>query len=222
MYRHQGARGARRVVLQALPMLVLISAAPSLFPRAPFTARRVFIGSGPATGRSKVLAGLQPRLRPVAMADSFVDDEVEMMGQKVVARRFVEAAVGMTFPKKPLHDELFAREWPEKYPFPPEAFKRQDEQDDSDFYSTPRLVYHIDEGAVRSLTNYYKENIAAGSSVLDICSSWVPHYPAIRVNPHPHPHPHPHPNPNPTRTLTRCHTTPPTSPRRWSAFRPRG
>ena len=39
-------------------MLVLISAAPSLFPRAPFTARRVFIGSGPATGRSKVLAGL--------------------------------------------------------------------------------------------------------------------------------------------------------------------
>ena len=64
-------------------MLVLISAAPSLFARAPFTARRVFIGSGPATGRSKVLAGLQPRSRPVAMADSFVDDEVEMMGQKV-------------------------------------------------------------------------------------------------------------------------------------------
>ena len=158
-------------------MLVLISAAPSLFPRAPFTARRVFVGSGPATGRSKILAGLQPRSRPVAMADSFVDDEVEMMGQKVVARRFVEAEVGMTFPKKPLHDELFAREWPQKYPFPPEAFKRQDEQDDSDFYSTPRLVYHIDEGAVRSLTNYYKENIAAGSSVLDICSSWVPHLP---------------------------------------------
>ena len=32
------------------------------------------------------------------------------------------------------------------------------EQDDGDFYSTPRLVYHIDEGAVRSLTNYYKES----------------------------------------------------------------
>ena len=67
----------------AVAMLVLISAAPSLFARAPFTARRVFVGSGPATGRSKVLAGLQPRSRPVAMADSFVDDEVEMMGQKV-------------------------------------------------------------------------------------------------------------------------------------------
>ena len=112
-------------------MLVFISAAPSLLPRGPVTARRVFVGSGsgPATGRSKVLAGLQPRSRLVAMAESFVDDEVELMGQKVVARRFVEADVGMSFPKRPLHDQLFAREWPEKYPFPPEAFRRQDEQE---------------------------------------------------------------------------------------------
>ena len=158
-------------------LVALISAGPSLFTRVPPTIRRVFVGSIPATGRSKVLAGLQPRTRPVAMAESFVDDEVELMGEKMVARRFVEADVGMTFPKKPLHDELFARDWPEAYPFPPEAFRRQDEQDDGSFYSTPRLVYHIDEGAVRSLTHYYKENIAAGSCVLDICSSWVSHYP---------------------------------------------
>jgi hypothetical protein len=160
-------------------MLALLSAAAPAF-RAPL-ARRVFVGSSSATGRSKVLSGLQPRSRPVAMAESFVDDEVELgppVNQKVVAKRFVEADVGMTFPKTALHDKLFEREWPEKYPFPPEAFRRQDEQDDSDFYSMPRLVYHIDEGAVRSLTNYYKENIAAGSSVLDICSSWVSHYPA--------------------------------------------
>lgn len=30
---------------------------------------------------------------------------------------------------------------------PPQAFRRQDESDDNDFYATPRLVYHIDEGA---------------------------------------------------------------------------
>ena len=46
-----------------------------------------------------------------------------------------------------------------------------------DFYSTPRFCYHIDEGAVRALTNYYKESIKEGSSILDICSSWVSHYP---------------------------------------------
>lgn len=38
-------------------------------------------------------------------------------------------------------------------------------------------MYHIDEGAVRALTNYYREAIPQGSSVLDICSSWVSHYP---------------------------------------------
>jgi SAM-dependent methyltransferase len=31
---------------------------------------------------------------------------------------------------------------------------------------------------VRAITNYYKANIAPGSAVLDICSSWVSHYPA--------------------------------------------
>lgn len=41
----------------------------------------------------------------------------------------------------------------------------------------PRLCYHIDEGAVRGITHYYKENIAEGSAILDICSSWVSHYP---------------------------------------------
>lgn len=30
---------------------------------------------------------------------------------------------------------------------------------------------------MRALTNYYKTTIADGSSILDICSSWVSHYP---------------------------------------------
>jgi len=115
--------------------------------------------------------------RPAMSGTGFVDDELTIMGQTLTARRFVEADVGMTFPKKALHDELFAREWPEEYPFPPEAFRRQDEKDDGDFYAVPRPVYHVDEGAVRALTNYYKENIADGSRILDICSSWVSHYP---------------------------------------------
>lgn len=30
---------------------------------------------------------------------------------------------------------------------------------------------------MRALTHYYREAIAPGSKVLDICSSWVSHYP---------------------------------------------
>ena len=37
--------------------------------------------------------------------------------------------------------------------------------------------YHIDEPAVASITQYYRKSIPKGSSILDICSSWVSHYP---------------------------------------------
>ena len=48
---------------------------------------------------------------------------------------------------------------------------------DTDFYTVPKLVYHIDEGAVAALTHFYDKRIADGSEILDICSSWVSHYP---------------------------------------------
>jgi len=76
-----------------------------------------------------------------------------------------------------VEDILKTPQWPEKWPFSPADFKRQDESDDEDFYSQPRLVYHIDEGAVKALTQYYKKVFFPGANVLDICSSWVSHYP---------------------------------------------
>ena len=45
------------------------------------------------------------------------------------------------------------------------------------FYGQPRLVYHIDDGAVNALSNYYKSTIKPNTKILDICSSWVSHYP---------------------------------------------
>jgi SAM-dependent methyltransferase len=38
-------------------------------------------------------------------------------------------------------------------------------------------VYHIDDFAVKALTNYYQEHFKDGDDVLDICSSWVSHFP---------------------------------------------
>jgi ubiquinone/menaquinone biosynthesis C-methylase UbiE len=37
--------------------------------------------------------------------------------------------------------------------------------------------YHIDDFAVSALTTYYAEKFKDGEDVLDICSSWVSHYP---------------------------------------------
>jgi len=69
------------------------------------------------------------------------------------------------------------REWPEIPPFREADFSRSDPSSDGNFYAVPRLVYHIDEAAVSALTQYYRQNVPQKSSILDICSSWVSHYP---------------------------------------------
>lgn len=74
-------------------------------------------------------------------------------------------------------DVLLNPKWPVKWPFTPQDFARQDESTDNNFYNQPRFVYHIDDAAIASLTKYYSEVLKPGASVLDICSSWVSHYP---------------------------------------------
>ena len=70
-------------------------------------------------------------------------------------------------------------DWPASPPWNPRDFKRIDESDDAGFYAPdkPRFAYHVDEGAVAALANYYKGELKPGGDVLDLCSSWVSHYP---------------------------------------------
>ncbi|SOB79470.1 Methyltransferase domain-containing protein [Sphingomonas guangdongensis] len=60
---------------------------------------------------------------------------------------------------------------------PPGAFARQDDGDDLSFYAPPRLVTHIDDGAVAALSAHYRRAIPAGGRILDLMSSWVSHLP---------------------------------------------
>ncbi|KAK7314344.1 hypothetical protein VNO77_32864 [Canavalia gladiata] len=72
-------------------------------------------------------------------------------------------------------------EWPQQFPFKDEDFQRFDESPDSLFYETPRFVTHIDEPAIAALTEYYSKvfppSNTPGVSILDMCSSWVSHFP---------------------------------------------
>lgn len=61
--------------------------------------------------------------------------------------------------------------------FPDNFFQRQDESDDSRFYGLPRLVTHIDDATIDSLTAYYRETVPADARVLDLMSSWISHLP---------------------------------------------
>ncbi|KAB2077060.1 hypothetical protein ES319_A06G078500v1 [Gossypium barbadense] len=72
-------------------------------------------------------------------------------------------------------------EWPEQFPFKDEDFQRFNETPDSLFYEAPRFVTHIDDAAIAALTKYYSEvfppSNTPGVSILDMCSSWVSHFP---------------------------------------------
>eukprot|EP01052_Picozoa_sp_SAG31_P023355 SAG31_NODE_1920_length_6919_cov_7.423754_5_plen_463_part_00 len=90
-----------------------------------------------------------------------------------------------------LPDMLNAQGFPGENPFRPEHFERLDEHDDASFYSSPRInVHHLDEPARSALTAHYTDvfdfhcshpdvlyDSVPQLSVLDLCSSWVSHYP---------------------------------------------
>lgn len=58
--------------------------------------------------------------------------------------------------------------------FPPGFFDRADDTDDAGFYAPPRLVQHIDDGAVAAVGAFYDE-VGVDGDVLDLMSSWVSH-----------------------------------------------
>ena len=56
-------------------------------------------------------------------------------------------------------------------------FSKEDITNDDLFYSTPRLVKHIDDNACVTLTRFYRNFLKPDSAVLDLMSSWVSHLP---------------------------------------------
>jgi len=91
-------------------------------------------------------------------------------------RSYLDQSIAM--PKRILVDLLAEVTYPTEFPFSAEHFKRQDETSDSEFYSSPRLVFHIDDAARASLEVYYSDYLPRDAYAhLDLCSSWVSHLP---------------------------------------------
>lgn len=61
--------------------------------------------------------------------------------------------------------------------FLPEHSRREDETPDERFYAAPRLVVHIDDGAVGALRQYFSEVLPPQAALLDLMSSWRSHLP---------------------------------------------
>ena len=63
------------------------------------------------------------------------------------------------------------------FPYTPVDFRREDETVDTDFYRSPRFVTHIDDNAIGLLRDYYSRHLPRTGRILDLCSSWVSHFP---------------------------------------------
>ncbi|RJP85609.1 MAG: SAM-dependent methyltransferase [Desulfobacteraceae bacterium] len=61
--------------------------------------------------------------------------------------------------------------------FEPDAFAREDETDDSRFYENPRLVNHLDDRAIETISGFYGGLLQPGMDVLDLMSAWRSHVP---------------------------------------------
>jgi len=65
--------------------------------------------------------------------------------------------------------------------FPPDFFDRADPSPDDRFYVPPRLLTHIDGGAIAAVGALYEELNISGA-VLDLMSSWISHFRAVPAN----------------------------------------
>ncbi|KAI4793049.1 hypothetical protein E4T45_12636, partial [Aureobasidium sp. EXF-8846] len=68
------------------------------------------------------------------------------------------------------------------WPYSPADFKRMDESPDTSFYSDSRFCTHIDDAAIASLRRYYDTVLPRSGRILDLCSSWISHYPQAVEN----------------------------------------
>jgi len=54
----------------------------------------------------------------------------------------------------------------------PSSFEKEDATPDLLFYTSPRKVVHIDNGAIGAVTQVYRELLPPGGVILDLMSSW--------------------------------------------------
>lgn len=61
--------------------------------------------------------------------------------------------------------------------FPAEYFAKQDSSDDALFYQFARKVVHIDDDAIRALSEQFTAILPKNAALLDLMSSWRSHLP---------------------------------------------
>jgi len=127
-------------------------------------------------------------LRPARSAIVGVSDLAQPMGMRVLGYGGMEVSLPHADTRScvSLHSRARRGWFPDAWPYVDSNFHREDETDDAQMYSEPRLVTHIDAAGLAALTEAYRVYFAAARAslggeplaLLDTCSSWISHYPA--------------------------------------------
>jgi SAM-dependent methyltransferase len=121
---------------------------------------------------------------------SFLDTALVLAGLTVGSSEAfgmtTDVKTGIALPDQGEIESSIPHDWTDvEDPFlgsnPKSLFGRLDSAADSIFYTDPRFVEHVDDNAVRLMTEYISNEAARnGDSVLDLCSSWTSHIDSSR------------------------------------------
>lgn len=124
------------------------------------------------------------------LAGKTVAFDIKLLGFKPPPQRGLEMAgwhgqtvwIANGIANSPASRVFQSPRWPAAWPYTDDDFRRRDESDDVNFYDEPRFVTHIDDACIGAIRDFYAQQFAKAPqgefSVLDICSSWISHYPA--------------------------------------------
>ena len=107
------------------------------------------------------------KLNLSAVVGKVVDKKIERGGTSIDWMENLLSGPGMQARWQGLQTDYFSND----------AFNREDEQPDAEFYRYPRLVSHIDETAREIIKNTYGRFLTDDMPVLDLMSSWQTHLP---------------------------------------------
>ncbi|MFW2367738.1 MAG: class I SAM-dependent methyltransferase [Desulforhopalus sp.] len=73
-------------------------------------------------------------------------------------------------------------QWSEKKSYTPYPFHKFNDDDDSTFYQTARMVNHLDDTAIEQIKSIHSRLLCPSNIVLDLMSSWTSHLPKSYEN----------------------------------------
>jgi SAM-dependent methyltransferase len=128
--------------------------------------------------------------RSVESWESSLEATIEkgrLMGMTAPGLNGAEVRIDEANPTSPISMALDAQHnWnSQAWPYTEQDFSRMDEAADASMYAEPRFVTHLDDASLARLTSAYQAYFSAAPqdfSLLDLCSSWISHFPELPSN----------------------------------------